>query len=319
MFFTIRTPKQVLGSSGLRSISRSEELEELHECPLCGWTEFQVVYEFRWLSYLQRGWNLAIVQCQRCRLRFTNPRVAKSHALLFYPDSSFEKDRQREPSQISKILGNQLYRVRMMNALFARPGKLLDIGCANGFFLAVARMSGWDCVGVELSDYAASFARERFKLDVRTGSLEQQKFPSKYFDAITMYDVIEHLYDPLDTVRRCHRLLSTQGRLIVSTMDMGCLYARLAGKRWPYISPEAHLFYFDRHSLTRLMYRANFRVCSLARLDYALRPFNATSLPRFGVKLLKEIKRVPQTRLNRRHMILPRFHDNLVLVAAKTA
>jgi SAM-dependent methyltransferase len=140
---------------------------------------------------------------------------------------------------------------------FASPGKLLDIGCWVGFLMAEARERGWETLGIEPSEFASSFARERLGLEVmRTGLLEAD-LPESEFDAAVMGDLVEHLVDPREGLDRVARTLRPGGVLYLAVPDAGSRIARAMGRRWWSVIPT-HVQYFTRPSLLTLLRRAGF-------------------------------------------------------------
>lgn len=141
-----------------------------------------------------------------------------------------------------------------------RPGRLLDVGCAAGFFLDEARKRGWTVTGVELAPDMAGHARERLGLDVRVGLFADAELEPGSFDAVTMWDYVEHLVDPAGDLRRAAALLVPGGLLALSTGDVASVSARLAGRRWHLLTPRHHNFFFTRASLERAVRDAGFEV-----------------------------------------------------------
>jgi SAM-dependent methyltransferase len=131
----------------------------------------------------------------------------------------------------------------------ARRGRLLDIGCASGLFLQRALAAGWEVTGVEPSETLAAEARAALKGRgaVWCATLEEAAL-APGFDAVTLWDVLEHVPHPLEFLSHCRRLLAPEGRLFLNTPDLGSLQARLFGRRWPLLLPE-HLNYFTRQTL----------------------------------------------------------------------
>jgi SAM-dependent methyltransferase len=145
----------------------------------------------------------------------------------------------------------------------SRPGKLLDVGCGNGRFLATMRKLGWEVAGVEPDKQAAKVARERFGLDVHEGVLEEIAFPDDTFDAITMGHVVEHLPDPVNTLRECQRILKKDGRLVVTVPNIESLGHRLYREAWIYLDPPRHLFLFSPLTLRACVERSGLQVLEL--------------------------------------------------------
>lgn len=131
-------------------------------------------------------------------------------------------------------------------------GRLLEVGCALGLFLRRARQRGWDVTGVEIAADCAEIAASNASAPVLTGDLLTVDLPGP-FDVIAMLDVIEHLPDPAASIARCAELLAPGGLLVIETGDIGSRWARLLGRRWHFVDPPQHLFYFKRGSLERLL------------------------------------------------------------------
>lgn len=131
-------------------------------------------------------------------------------------------------------------------------GAILDLGCWVGFLLSEAERRGWRATGIEPSEFASAFARERLGLDVRTDDLFDADLPAGAFDAVTLGDVIEHLPDPGAALDRVAELLAPGGVLWMALPDAGSRLARVMGRRWWSVIPT-HVQYFTRASLTRLL------------------------------------------------------------------
>ncbi len=132
----------------------------------------------------------------------------------------------------------------------AGPGRVLDAGCASGHFLYEARLAGWSVAGVEPSETLFARAREILgpDADLRRCILEQANFAPQSFDAVTLWDVLEHVPDPAAFMRLCSTLLKPAGKLYLNVPDLDSKEARLLGKKWPLLLAE-HLNYFNRNSL----------------------------------------------------------------------
>jgi SAM-dependent methyltransferase len=136
-------------------------------------------------------------------------------------------------------------------------GALVDLGCWVGFLLAEARDRGWRTLGVEPSEFASAYARERLKLDVLTADLMTAPVPDGEWDAVVLGDVIEHLPRPGDALDRIAKLLRPGGVVYMTLPDAGSRLARLMGARWWSVLPT-HLQYFTRDSMAALLRRHGF-------------------------------------------------------------
>lgn len=144
------------------------------------------------------------------------------------------------------------------------PGRLLDVGCAAGFFLDEARDVGWEVQGVELSPEMAAHGAERLGLRMHELPFGELDLEPEALDAVTMWDYIEHSIDPAGDLCQAARLLRSGGVLALSTGDAGSLVARLSGSRWHLLTPRHHNYFFTRRSLQRAFEAAGFTVEAVA-------------------------------------------------------
>jgi SAM-dependent methyltransferase len=134
---------------------------------------------------------------------------------------------------------------------FRSSGTLLEVGCAYGFFLDLAKEI-WDVRGIDISADAAHFARTRRGLDVIQSDFERLDLEAGSLDVIAMWDTIEHLYDPVISVRKSASALKPGGVLALTTGDIGTLIPQVRRRRWRLLQPN-HLSYFSRQSIARLL------------------------------------------------------------------
>ncbi len=202
------------------------------------------------------GIHPPIVQCRRCGLVYANPRQGDSLVLETY-------EAVQDPLYVEEREGRVLTFERHLRPLERLTGPptgraLLDVGAYTGVFVEIAASHGWDAWGVEPSRWAVAEARKR-GLNVVRGTAGTADLPEDTFDVVTMWDVIEHLTDPLAELRHAQRLLKPGGFLVVHTMDIGSPFARLMGGRWPWLM-EMHLYYFTRRTLRMMLEEAGLSV-----------------------------------------------------------
>ena len=142
---------------------------------------------------------------------------------------------------------------------FRSEGRLLDLGCAYGFFLKEAR-AHFDVAGIELAEDAAESCRQA-GLNVMSGMADEANMARiGEVDVITMFDVIEHLPRPDETLALCYRHLRPGGVMVITTGDFASLAARWTRTRWRLMTPPQHLWFFTRESLRRMAARQNLRM-----------------------------------------------------------
>jgi len=204
------------------------------------------------------GQHHTIVQCRRCGLVYTNPRADRKDIVETYKaveDRLYVEERQgrvltfeRHLKPLERITGPPNHRA------------LLDVGCHIGVFVEIAAEHGWDAWGIEPSRWAVEQARQR-GLNVIWGTLETANLPEQGYDVITLWDVIEHLTDPQGAIKQAYRLLRPGGLLVIHTIDIDSMFARVLGRRWPWLM-EMHLFYFSRRTLRTMLEQSGFEVIS---------------------------------------------------------
>ena len=147
----------------------------------------------------------------------------------------------------------------------SRRGRLLDVGCGSGLFLERMRDFGWQVAGVEPDAPAASTARRRLGEGcLVVPHIDDPALTRETFDAITLSHVIEHVPDPVGTLRSCRDLLEPNGTLVCVTPNTGSLGARSFGASWLHWDPPRHLNLFDPASLERAVREAEFEVERIA-------------------------------------------------------
>lgn len=235
-------------------------------CNLCGTEKNHLLYTVPDLLLNRPQVKAHLVQCSNCKLIYQNPRPALAEIGQHYPP-------EYEPyaDQETQTKRNWLLRKAIAYGTWKRcrfvtrhvsGGRLLDIGCATGNFLrGMAEQPGeWDLHGVELSDEVAQIARERYGLQIKTGTLEQAAFPDAHFEAITLWDVLEHLHDPGATLQEIWRILKPGGLLVIRVPNQDSWDARLFGKYWAGLDAPRHLYVFGTETLDRALRQNGFQI-----------------------------------------------------------
>lgn len=236
-------------------------------CNLCGRDDYRVrfpatadgdvlhVDAFR-CTHSGYGHHAQIVECRHCGLVYANPRWPSDVVLDAYTAVEDE-------TYVEERLGRELtfrHHLQDMERVTGPAGgrTLLDVGAYIGVFVEVAVAAGWQAQGVEPSEWAANEAQRR-GLNVRVGTLGLAELAAESFDVVTLWDVIEHMADPATELERARQLLRPGGWLVVHTMDIDAPFARLMGRRWPWLM-DMHLYYFSSRTLGRMLSENGFEV-----------------------------------------------------------
>jgi SAM-dependent methyltransferase len=144
-----------------------------------------------------------------------------------------------------------------------QSGALLDLGCSSGSFLEFMRSESWKLFGVEMSAEGARVAEERSKAQVFVGDILDAPFQHESFDAITCFDVLEHLYEPRRVMARVGEWLKPGGIFYVLVPNVNSAEARVFGSYWQGLELPRHLFHYSPASLRLLAESAGLREVSL--------------------------------------------------------
>ena len=210
---------------------------------------------------LNRPGDFRLVRCQACGLIYQNPQPEVDELAQYYPDEYLPYKKRVDELGFVKRRDEQYSlnrRCRQLMNHWQPPGRLLDVGCSTGLFLNAMRAFGWDVEGVELSEFAANYAREQFGLKVATGTLEEALLPGESFDVVTLYDVLEHVIDPKSTLREIHRILKPGGMILLSLPNPDSFEAKLFGSSWVGWDRPRHLHIFSASVLRRYLVEAGF-------------------------------------------------------------
>jgi 2-polyprenyl-3-methyl-5-hydroxy-6-metoxy-1,4-benzoquinol methylase len=163
----------------------------------------------------------------------------------------------RKQKYVYLNFGNKLDQIERR---IGRKGRLLDVGCSFGFFLDAARQRGWSVEGIDISAYAAQYARSRFNLSVQNVPVTEARFPEQSFDVITMWEVVEHFPTPVQALQHLSQFLRPEGMIVLGTPNVASYLATIQGKRWRNWEPPAHLLYFSPETMSHLIDRCNLKM-----------------------------------------------------------
>jgi SAM-dependent methyltransferase len=193
-----------------------------------------------------------ILQCRACGLGRANCDSFDVHG--YYTEGYFSgahPDGYVDYLGSEPVLRREFARtVRFIRGLRA-SGRLLEIGCAYGFFLEEARPF-YEVAGIEIADTAVAFCRTRGFAVINGVANKSTLSQVGMFDVIVLLDVIEHLPDPRATLTLCREHLNPGGIIVISTGDFASFYARFFGRNWRLMTPPQHLWFFTPESMRRL-------------------------------------------------------------------
>jgi SAM-dependent methyltransferase len=235
-------------------------------CNLCGADQPENLGSLHDIAFDKPG-EFSLVRCRVCGLVYYRTRPTPQEIQIFYPSEylPYRPAIQDEPFFLMRWARRRNIDKRrriVEQASQTLPGRILDVGCSTGIFLDAMRQAGWQTRGVEISPQAASYARQRFGLDVMTGQLQEAHFESESFDAITFWDVLEHTFDPLGSLQEAHRLLKPGGTLAMTLPHWESLDHRWFGMQWIGYDTPRHLYVFPTPVLKQMLEKAGFSLIS---------------------------------------------------------
>jgi 2-polyprenyl-3-methyl-5-hydroxy-6-metoxy-1,4-benzoquinol methylase len=245
----------------------------LDSCELCSGRGVTLYLDLKDNLFTAPGvWN--ICQCAACGLLWSNPQPR--------PDQIGKLYRTYYTHSVGASLSSKPFKStgggRIIKAILAktffwkphvfktdnfhlqglRPGTLLDVGCGSGDFLAAAAKDGWKCYGIDFDTAAIAAANGRDGVSAEVGELIEKRYSAKSFDAIVLNNVIEHVWNPVETVAECHRILRPDGRLVMITPNADSYGHRIFKQYWRGLEPPRHLFIYNHRTILSLAKMAGF-------------------------------------------------------------
>ncbi len=244
-------------------------------CALCGATDFHVFHDMGWRR---------IIRCAKCGLVRADPLPTMAEKVVVETQGYTDEHAFPEVADFFKnchrdyvddpVIRTMRRDLAMLEDTLGGPGRLLDVGAGTGVFMHLARERGWRPSGVDICPLTAEKAAREFGVEIAVGPFEEHHFDGAEFDAATLLDVLEHVHDPLATLRRVHALLRPGGAVYIAVPNQRCLltalvdaYAHAGGPGAQklllrlYVAP--HLHYFTPSTIRRLVGAAGFRIQSL--------------------------------------------------------
>jgi SAM-dependent methyltransferase len=290
------------------------QLSKSGSCYLCGsQTEF----------FMEKA-GYRIIRCPSCHLAATEfDKPYEKFTRSFYNKGYFTGDPSCGAYSGYKndrefVMANLKQQLKYLEP-FVQSGKILDVGCAMGFFIEAALQKGFDAYGFDPSTFARAEARPVIRNRIQVATINTAKYKPRSFDAVTMFDVIEHVNYPIESLEKIRTFLKPGGYLLMATGDKESLAAKVWGKHWTFYNPPQHLFFYTQNNLKEMLKRSGFtpiiwfRIGKWLSLSYIFHlAYSAAGLTFF--KPLAELSQ--KSNIGRLPLFVP-MRDNISVIAKR--
>lgn len=204
-----------------------------------------------------------VVECLSCHYIYADLTLSQEEFEQLYREGYFKgeeysdyvSDKNIAQINFSKRLDTLLPFVKKPN-----ESRLLEVGCAYGFFLEVASSKFKEVVGVDVTDEGIKYANEVLHQKAFKVDLEKWNFENKKIDVACMWDTIEHLRRPDIYIQKLSENMNSNGVIAITTGDIGSVVAKFRKNKWRLIHPPTHAHYFSKESITQLLSKYGFEV-----------------------------------------------------------
>jgi SAM-dependent methyltransferase len=242
-----------------------------------------------------------IEECLDCGLVYLNPRPHLDEIGAFYPENygPYQSNKSWRPSEQTAIkkgiiftaanlyystppIGNisrrfsspgfsrqimKLLLLPLKNRLgplpkFQSEGRILEIGCGTGVYLDIMMDLGWKTFGVEISEKASLIARQEGH-DIFNGTLEETEWPNHFFQAACLWHVLEHLHDPIKTLKKMYKIMQPGAELLIEVPNFNGLSSKFFKEDWFGLDVPRHLYFFTADTLRAILEKTGFRIRSI--------------------------------------------------------
>lgn len=202
------------------------------------------------------------------------PQPPPERIAQYYPDTYWHAPKPSAAGALEEVyrrfvLGDHVRFVERSLRESREQGPVLDVGCGGGLFLALLKKRGFQVMGLDFSQAAASVAWQYHGVPVVCGSLSQSPIPPGHCAAVTMFHVLEHLYDPRHYLDVARDLLRPEGRLIIQVPNAACWQFLMLGEAWSGLDVPRHLIDFRAQDIELLLESCGFEV--IRRKFFSLR------------------------------------------------
>ena len=243
-------------------------LEKIY-CPICRSKNYTIIMEDKYKKldykkikkiYLSSSNHKLIdqlVKCKECDFVYSNPRIKINLISIGYKNNPDEMFVKQNHYRFKTFLMNFKRILNILKIKNKKNIRILDVGTGGGTFILAAKELNLNIDGLEPNKWLVNFIKNKYKINVYPGTLENFKTKHKY-DMICFWDVFEHIGDLNLTLKTCKKILKKDGFILINLPDYGSIFRKILGDKWPFFL-NVHLYYFQKKTLKRLMENYNFK------------------------------------------------------------
>jgi 2-polyprenyl-3-methyl-5-hydroxy-6-metoxy-1,4-benzoquinol methylase len=240
-------------------------MEKLKTCPICN--SPKINYRHNCKDYVASGELFGIFYCNNCTHQFTNPRPIEKRIGKYYQSDRYvshsgdDKGRMGLTYKIYDIVRNINIKSKLrLIKKYHKSGKLLDLGCGLGYFLNGVITDGtFSATGVDVSDEALAYVKKKFNI-IGFDETYLDKFEPNMFDVITLWHVLEHVYDLKARLKQLKRILKPNGTMFIAVPNSASWDAKHYKKYWDGYDVPRHIHHFSRESFVKLFEENGFKI-----------------------------------------------------------
>jgi SAM-dependent methyltransferase len=292
-------------------------------CPACDSPKARLLFEGTDRLYHTTDKIFRVVECGTCGLIRLSPWPSPAELRQYYPSNYWYVPESDTASHLEEayrrfVLRDHVRFVEQSLVGCGAQGPVLDVGCGGALLLRMLGERGWPGVGLDFSLAAAAAAWRQNGVPVICGSLAQSPLPASSCAAVTMFHVLEHLFDPMAYLDAAHQLLHPDGRLIVQVPNAACWQFLLLGESWSGVDVPRHLLNFRLKDMEILLDRSGFEILRVKHFSLRDNPAGlATSLAPALDPMARRIRGLAET--SRERLLKDLVYFALVVAATPFA
>lgn len=206
--------------------------------------------------------NSFLVKCKKCGFVFLNPILTEKELKKYYDNSRYFDIQPIDKSPIE--YERSLERLNLIKK-YVNVGKILDVGSGGSNFLFIAKQHGWDTYSIEIREQVKELHK---KYSIRT--IDENKIPNGFFDAITLSQVLEHMPNPFNKLKIYYDKLVSGGIIVIEVPNVESLASKLFKDKWYFIKNPEHISYFSKITLSKILRKSGFQIIKIEYLGATL-------------------------------------------------